>query len=315
MTDIVLDEIRSGYNLQKINDNFEEIERVINEEVVHNTGGNNVMQQDFDMNSFKILNSPAPEDPTDLVRLQDIGDITISDGNIIIARDSQILTDGQTTVTFSNTMDARYAVVDIGGNGVDSRRLFLEDDYSIGTPEYVIELTESYPAGTKLVMSQGDIAGATEVNSVFGRSGDVVANFGDYEASEVSFDDTDLSINAANVQEATEEALLNNDIPNIKLDSTYTLVPDDRGKSVYMSNALPNTVTIDTNANQACDVDMVCMIRQLSAGLTTVSAVAGVTLNGVDGGSVDLDGQWKSVVLNQYATDSWWIEGMSGVVV
>lgn len=72
MTDITLTPITSGYNLQKINDNFDKIEEAINEEVVHNKGGNNVMNQDLDMNSNKVLNVPAPTEPGDLVRLQDI---------------------------------------------------------------------------------------------------------------------------------------------------------------------------------------------------------------------------------------------------
>lgn len=57
MTDTVLNPITSGYNLGKINDNFDKIQGVINDEVVHNTGGNNVMHQPLDMNSFPILNA------------------------------------------------------------------------------------------------------------------------------------------------------------------------------------------------------------------------------------------------------------------
>lgn len=56
MTDIVLNPITSGYNLSKINANFDKIEDVINDEVVHNIGGNNTMHQDLDMNGFDLLN-------------------------------------------------------------------------------------------------------------------------------------------------------------------------------------------------------------------------------------------------------------------
>lgn len=56
MTDIVLNPITSGYNLGKINANFDKIEDVINDEVVHNIGGNNTMHQDLDMNGFDLLN-------------------------------------------------------------------------------------------------------------------------------------------------------------------------------------------------------------------------------------------------------------------
>jgi hypothetical protein len=56
MTDIVLTPITSGYNLAKINANFDKVQDVVNNEVVHSVGGNNVMHQNLDMNSFSLLN-------------------------------------------------------------------------------------------------------------------------------------------------------------------------------------------------------------------------------------------------------------------
>lgn len=56
MTDVVLNPVSSGYNLSIINDNFDRTEAVINNEMLHLVGGNNIMQQDLDMNSNDILN-------------------------------------------------------------------------------------------------------------------------------------------------------------------------------------------------------------------------------------------------------------------
>ena len=56
MSDIVLVPITSGYNVSKINLNFDKIEDVINSQVLHTSGGNNTMFQDLDMNSFALLN-------------------------------------------------------------------------------------------------------------------------------------------------------------------------------------------------------------------------------------------------------------------
>lgn len=68
MTDIVLTPITSGYNLSKINANFDKIEDVINDEVVHTEGGNNTMQQDLDMNGHDLLNvNINPENPGSLL--------------------------------------------------------------------------------------------------------------------------------------------------------------------------------------------------------------------------------------------------------
>ncbi|MND20276.1 hypothetical protein D3C87_1095780 [compost metagenome] len=68
MTDVILDPIASGYNLSKINDNFDVIEGAINNDVVHNTGGNNVMHQDLDMNGNDLLNvNTDPTNPNSLL--------------------------------------------------------------------------------------------------------------------------------------------------------------------------------------------------------------------------------------------------------
>lgn len=56
MSDITLNQITSGYNIGKINNNFDTIEDAVNNGVLHLVGGNNVMLQDLDMNSKNILN-------------------------------------------------------------------------------------------------------------------------------------------------------------------------------------------------------------------------------------------------------------------
>lgn len=68
MTDITLDTITSGYNLSKLNANFDKVEQAINEEVLHTTGGNNTMLQPLDMNGNAILNLQVdPDNPGSLL--------------------------------------------------------------------------------------------------------------------------------------------------------------------------------------------------------------------------------------------------------
>lgn len=68
MTDIILTPITSGYNLSKINANFDKIEDAINSDVLHVRGGNNTMYQDLDMNSFALLNVKMdPDNPDSIV--------------------------------------------------------------------------------------------------------------------------------------------------------------------------------------------------------------------------------------------------------
>ena len=72
MSDIVLVPITSGYNVSKINLNFDKIEDVINSQVLHTSGGNNTMNQDLDMNSFALLNVQTDiNDPDSLLTVGD----------------------------------------------------------------------------------------------------------------------------------------------------------------------------------------------------------------------------------------------------
>lgn len=72
MSDIELDAIRSGYNLSKINTNFNKIQEAINSHILHLNGENNVMLQDLDMNSNRIYNLPRPANLTEPLRLGDL---------------------------------------------------------------------------------------------------------------------------------------------------------------------------------------------------------------------------------------------------
>ena len=60
MSKIVLDNIESGYNLQKINSNFDKIEQAFNDKVLYRdnpNSENNTMEQNLDMNGFDIINA------------------------------------------------------------------------------------------------------------------------------------------------------------------------------------------------------------------------------------------------------------------
>lgn len=74
MSKIELDNISSGYSLQKINRNFQKIEDEINSKMLSRNPGEepNVMLDALDMNSNRVINLPKPLSPTEPVRLIDI---------------------------------------------------------------------------------------------------------------------------------------------------------------------------------------------------------------------------------------------------
>ena len=70
-----LNNIKSGFNLSKMNENFQRIVDMANNQVLYRntpTGQPNQMEVDLDMNGHKVYNNGAPTNPYDLVRWIDV---------------------------------------------------------------------------------------------------------------------------------------------------------------------------------------------------------------------------------------------------
>lgn len=75
MAKIVLDNINSGFNLQKINNNFDKVEAALNNQVYYRDnplGEPNTLLTNLDANGRAIYNLPAPSVPSQAARLQDV---------------------------------------------------------------------------------------------------------------------------------------------------------------------------------------------------------------------------------------------------
>ena len=94
------------------------------------------------------------------------------------------------------------------------------------------------------------------------------------------------------------------EIPNNQSGLAYTLQTSDQNKTVKMTNAAASAVTIEANGVSTTPVNMTTIITARGAGGATVSAVSGVTLNGVDGGSFSLN-TYESAVVVQESFDVW----------
>lgn len=78
---------------QQINNNFEAIEESLNKQLQREPQEdvNNAMQQEFDMNSYRIINLGAPINPSDAARKQDVDDALKPDleSNRVLISDSE----------------------------------------------------------------------------------------------------------------------------------------------------------------------------------------------------------------------------------
>ncbi len=94
---------------------------------------------------------------------------------------------------------------------------------------------------------------------------------------------------------------------NAQSGTTYTLVLEDAGKIIEVSNSSAITLTIPTNASVAYPVGTQITVLQTGAGQITVAAPSGGTLNATPG--TKLRTQWSSATLLKRATDTWVLIG------
>ena len=101
---------------------------------------------------------------------------------------------------------------------------------------------------------------------------------------------------------------------NAQTGTSYTLVLADLREVVTMDNASANTLTIPANSSVAFPVGTQIDVIQLGAGVTTIDAAVGVTLNGVSGGSGAIGARYGPATLLKTATDTWVVFGNIGAV-
>ena len=85
--------------------------------------------------------------------------------------------------------------------------------------------------------------------------------------------------------------------------SSYTLILSDDGKLVEMGVGSANTLTIPPSSSVDFPIGTTLVILQTGAGQTTLTAGAGVTVNGTPG--LKLRVQWSSATLIKRGTDEW----------
>jgi hypothetical protein len=83
----------------------------------------------------------------------------------------------------------------------------------------------------------------------------------------------------------------------------------DTGCIIETTGSSAVTITIPSEASVPFEIGTLINITQAGAGIATVAAAPGVSLNGITGGSVALDGQWSGAALVKRGADAWVIQG------
>lgn len=153
MSKITLDSVASGYNLQKVNDNFQKIEDALNNRVLWRdnvSGETNAILSDIDVNSFRLYNLPVPVNLNDAARLKDVqnGVLGISTANLISYTPPGI---GSVDVSISQKLSERLSVMDYGavGNGIANDTDAINKAFTAASAGKTVY----FPTGTYLVGS------------------------------------------------------------------------------------------------------------------------------------------------------------------
>ncbi len=94
----------------------------------------------------------------------------------------------------------------------------------------------------------------------------------------------------------------------------YTLVAGDAGKVVTMTSAGANTLIIPANSSEAFATGAMIAVIMNGAGTTSITASAGVSVNGVTAGTGAISGQYKGVMLIKTGNDTWLALGAIGAI-
>jgi hypothetical protein len=97
-------------------------------------------------------------------------------------------------------------------------------------------------------------------------------------------------------------------------DASYDLPEEALAKWVYMTNVGANTVNVRLDSTADLGADFSCTVVQWGAGATSITAVTGVTLNGVDAGTCTISEQYTAVVLHRKSANTWNVFGAHGGV-
>lgn len=89
----------------------------------------------------------------------------------------------------------------------------------------------------------------------------------------------------------------------------WTLAQGDANTEQQFNSGSALVLTIETNATAAISTGTIVPLLRLGSGSATIDAVAGVTLNGVDGASKVISTQYQGALLRKTGTNAWVLSG------
>lgn len=316
-TKVTLNDVESLTNqtsaVATINDNSQTIEDAFDNTLSLNGASPNQMAADIDMNSNSIINLAAPVNPNDAARLEDI---TTALGGL----DPTLLANAATYASEAQAADAD-AQVQAANAAASAAAAASYVGAATSAPKWSTPRTESLT---------GDVAGSATVDGSADWSISTTIQAGAVGASKLASGAALSNLGYTPVNKAgdtlTGDLVLNNaesslntlsvgfrGIPVNEQDSTYTFVLVDSGRLVRHNSGSGHSYTIPPNSSVAYPVGTTILVRNVGAGVVTITRGAGVTqyLAG-SGTSKDIAlAQWGLCTLVQEAANTWVCSGVN----
>jgi hypothetical protein len=240
---------------------------------------------------------------TDNVTFNDVivsGDLTVNGTTTTI--NATTLTVDDKNIELGSTASPSDASADGGGitlKGTSDKTFSWVDATDSWTSSENLDLA----SGKSLKINGSNVLTATSLSNSVAISGSTIAldTIESSSLGRISWDSSNYKLkvgDGTNVQEFVPSTVLFN--PRT---ASYTLALTDKDKIVEVSVASANTLTIPPNSSVAFPVGTQITILQTGAGQTTLTAGAGVTVNGTPG--LKLRAQWSSATLIKRSTDVW----------
>lgn len=303
--DIVLNSLVDMSSPSLLNTNFTTIMNCINGDVLHLSGGNNVMSQDLDMNGHTVMNFVSdPNKPNSLVARHELDDekatraaadsllrrdldnVTISavqPGSLAAVAFSGSYTDLINTPTYTSGGGGPVAWTDIQGKPIFST-VATTGAYTdlAGRPALFsgsyLDLSNKPNLGTAAGMAFTDFA-----TSVQGAKADAAlpATANAVSASKLATPRAISGVPFDGTGDITIPTQPSTSVPtNIQSGSSYILQASDAGKEVQMTSDVPNTVVVP---DHALPQDAYVLIRTVGTGPTKVTPSGLMQMVTVDG--------------------------------